>query len=58
MLFCARFSTVANDVPGQPTGPSMRDVWNHKDVPITGGELTLTLDTHDSLLAVLEQTGE
>jgi hypothetical protein len=45
---------VAEDVPGQPKGTIMRDVWNHKDVTITDGKIPLSLNTHDSVLAVLE----
>ena len=47
---------VAEDVPGKPTGGSYRDVWNHKDVHIFGGQMPLVLNTHDSVLAVLTQT--
>lgn len=48
--------SVAEDVPGQPKGTMMRDVWNHKDVAIVGGEIPLTLNAHDSTFAILEQT--
>lgn len=51
--------SVANDVPGKPQGPTMRDVWNHKDVPLgNAGEITLTLNTHDSILAVLSNVSD
>ena len=49
---------MADDVPGKPRGASMRDVWAHEDVPIMAGRITLSLNVHDSLLAVLEQTSE
>ena len=45
--------SVAEDVPGQPKGTMMRDVWNHKDVAIVGGEIPLTLNAHDSTFAIL-----
>ena len=48
--------TVADDVPGKPQGATMRDVWAHKDVPITGGQVPCKLRAHASLLAVLAQT--
>ena len=48
--------SVAADVPGQPKGTTMRDVWNHKDVTIVGGEIPLRLNVHDSMMAVLDQT--
>ena len=47
-------SLVNGDLPGNPQGTIMRDVWNHQDVPIAGGVLTFSLSTHDSVLAVLD----
>lgn len=43
---------LAADVPGAPTGATMRDVWNHKDVPIVANQIELSLETHDSFMAV------
>jgi alpha-galactosidase len=48
--------SVSDDVPGQPQGTTMRDVWNHKDVPITNGRVLLQLNMHDSFLAVFGST--
>eukprot|EP01052_Picozoa_sp_SAG31_P015660 SAG31_NODE_1012_length_10379_cov_3.699319_10_plen_185_part_00 len=51
--------SVQNDIPGSPKGKLMRDVWNHKDVTIDGGgRVSLLLNTHDSMMAIFQQTIE
>ena len=44
------------DVPGAPRAAAFRDVWRHSDVALADGRVTLRLPTHDSLLAVFNET--
>ena len=48
--------SLADDVPGAPTSAtSYRDVWEHRDADVgTGGIISVRLDVHDSLLAVIK----
>jgi alpha-galactosidase len=46
--------SLTGDVPGKPKSKVMRDVWGHQDVPITDGEITLSLNTHESFFAVFD----
>lgn len=32
----------------------LRDIWNHKDVAITNGGVTVALNTHQSMFAVFD----
>lgn len=48
---------VARDVPGVPTGTTLRDVWGKTDVVIpASGKVSIPLTVHDSFLAVLTGT--
>ena len=43
---------MVSDIPGGPTGGTMRDVWEHKNVAVADGTVHFDLDAHDSALMV------
>jgi len=49
------FSLAVSDIPGAPTGVTMRDVWEHKDIAIAAGAVHFDLAPHDSALMVFSK---
>lgn len=47
--------SLADDLPGKPDAatPTVRDVWNYKDVATQDGEISITLATHQSFFGVV-----